>query len=227
MFDGFPKDALKFLRQLKKNNNRDWFNQHKPRYEKSVLFPAIEFVDAMAKPLDKISPCFTAVAKRSGGSVMRIYRDVRFSKNKSPYKTNLGIHFRHIQGKDVHAPGFYLHISPDEIFFGAGIWSPPNPELKKIRALIDDDQERWKKLLRSKAVKSDFERTGSTLKRPPRGYSDDHAFIADLKLKDHILVAHLEEADLLDKQLVSKVAKKIKSSMNYMNFLCDALLLPS
>lgn len=227
MFDGFPKDTLKFLRQLKKNNNREWFNEQKPRYEKSVLFPAMDLVNAMAGPIEKISPCFTAVAKRSGGSIMRIYRDVRFSKNKSPYKTNVGIHFRHMQGKDVHAPGFYFHISPEEIFFGAGIWCPPNPELNKIRSLIDDDQERWKKTIRNKTIKANFERTGTTLKRPPRGYSEEHPFIADLKLKDHILVTQLEETDLLDKQLVSKIAKNMKLTMKYVSFLCDALYLPS
>ena len=232
MFEGFTKDTLKFLRQLKKNNNREWFAEQKPRYEKSVLFPAMALVQDMAKPIEKISPCFQAISKRSGGSIMRIYRDVRFSKNKLPYKTNLGIHFRHIKGKDAHCPGFYFHVSPDEIFFAAGIWSPPTVDLNKIRDLIDADPERWKKLLRSKTIKTSFLRggssfQGSTLKRPPRGYDPEHPLIDDLKLKDHMIAKPLTENDLLDPKLPENLAKNIKASYKYINFLCDALLLPS
>ena len=227
MFEGFTKDTLKFLRQLDKNNDREWFAEQKPRYEKSVLFPAMALVEDMAKPLNKISPCFQAVSKRSGGSIMRIYRDVRFSKNKLPYKTNLGIHFRHIKGKDAHCPGWYFHVSPAEIFFAAGIWSPPNPDLNRIRDLIDADPERWKKLLRSKTLKTDFQRRGSSLKRPPRGYDAEHPFIDDLKLKDHIIVKPMTEAELLDPKLLANLTKNIKASHKYINFLCDALLLPS
>jgi len=211
MFDGFTKDTLKFLRQLDKNNNREWFAEQKPRYEKSVLFPAMALVEDMVKPLDKISPCFKAVSKRSGGSIMRIYRDVRFSKSKLPYKTNLGI----------------FHVSPGDIFFAAGIWSPPNPDLNRIRDLIDADPERWKKLLRTKTVKTDFQRQGASLKRPPRGYNAEHPLIDDLKLKDHIIVKPLTEADLLDPKLVVNLTKNIKASYKYIQFLCDALLLPS
>jgi uncharacterized protein (TIGR02453 family) len=227
MFNGFSKDTLKFLRELKKNNDREWFAEQKPRYEKSVLFPAMELVEAMAKPIEKISPCFQAIAKRSGGSIMRIYRDVRFSKDKSPYKTNLGIHFRHIQGKNVHAPGFYFHVSPEEIFFGAGIWCPPNPDLNRIRSLIDDDPDRWKKILRTKAIKSNFEKMGSSLKRPPRGYLEEPPLIDDLKMKDHILVTQMDKSDLLDQKLVNKLSKNVKATINYVRFLCEALNLPA
>jgi len=227
MFEGFTKDTLKFLRQLDKNNNREWFAEQKPRYEKSVLYPAMALVEDMVKPLDKISPCFRAVSKRSGGSIMRIYRDVRFSKNKLPYKTNLGIHFRHIKGKDVHCPGFYFHVSPEEIFFGAGIWCPHNSDLNQIRDLIDADPERWKKLLRSKTVKTDFQRQGASLKRPPRGYDKEHPFVDDLKLKEHIIIKPMTEAELLDPKLLGDLTKNIKASYKYVNFLCDALLLPS
>ena len=116
LFTGFPKDLNDFFTELEVNNNRDWFADNKERYLQNVAQPALDFITAMEKPLKKISPHFTAVAKRSGGSLMRIYRDTRFSKNKTPYKNNLGIHFRHESGKDVHAPGFYFHYSLDESF---------------------------------------------------------------------------------------------------------------
>lgn len=139
MFTGFPRDSIKFFKELSKNNNRDWFAENKPRYEESVLNPALRLVIDIEGPLKKVSPHFLAVSKKSGGSLMRIYRDTRFSKDKTPYKTNLGVHFRHETGKDVHAPGFYFHVDPKEVFVGAGIWRPDSKALNQIRVLIDDD----------------------------------------------------------------------------------------
>ncbi len=133
MFEGFTPETIRFFTQLSKNNNRDWFAKNKSRYEDVVLNPALELVTDMEAPLKKVSPHFLAIPKRSGGSLMRIYRDTRFSKDKTPYKTNLGIHFRHEIGKDVHAPGFYFHIDREQIFIGAGIWHPDSSTLKKIR----------------------------------------------------------------------------------------------
>ena len=97
-FNGFPKGTRKFLRDLGRNNNRDWFNANKSKYEKEVREPALAFITAMRKPLRSLSECFQAIPKKTGGSLMRIYRDTRFSKDKTPYKTNVGIHFRHQSG---------------------------------------------------------------------------------------------------------------------------------
>jgi len=154
MFEGFPKDSIKFFKDLEKNNNRDWFAENKSRYEEVVLNPALELVTEMAEPLKKVSPHFVAVPKRSGGSLMRIYRDTRFSKDKTPYKTNLGVHFRHEDGKDVHAPGFYFHIDAHEIFVGAGMWRPDSKTLGMIRTLIDDDPKYWKRSKNAKESSS-------------------------------------------------------------------------
>ena len=115
-FEGFQPTLLAFLRDLKANNNRDWFNAHKPDYEQLVREPALGFISAMGPPLAKFAPMFVAVPRKSGGSLMRVYRDTRFSRDKTPYKTNVGIQFRHEYGKDVHAPGYYFHIDPDQVF---------------------------------------------------------------------------------------------------------------
>lgn len=227
MFQGFSKDTFKFFKELEANNRRDWFAENKWRYEDVVLAPALELVADMQKPLSKISPCFTSVAKRSGGSLMRIYRDTRFSKNKTPYKTNLGINFRHMQGKDVHAPGFYFHVARGEVFFCAGIWRPETAALNQIRALIDDDSKRWKRLVNGKKFTSQFHREGDKLKRPPRGFSVDHDLIEDLKFKDHIATVSLTETDLYSRELIDILTGHMKATMPYMRFLCDALHLPS
>ncbi len=129
----FGKETVAFLVELKNNNNRDWFNENKTRYEELVLDVALRFIQSMQDPMAEIAPHFTAIPKRMGGSLMRVYRDTRFSKNKTPYKTNIGIQFRHEQAKDVHAPGYYVHIDPDQVFLGAGMWRPASGPLNGIR----------------------------------------------------------------------------------------------
>jgi len=226
-FKGFPKAFFSFYRKLEKNNNRDWFNENKQRYLDDVVAPSLEFIEAMEPKLKKISPCFLAVAKRSRGSLMRIYRDTRFSKNKQPYKTNLGIQFRHEMGKDVHAPGFYFHYSTKETFLGAGVWCPASGPLNQIRAGIDDDVAKWKRVSRSKKFTAHYELAGSSLKRPPRGYTADHKLIEDIKRKDHIAVSPLTSKDLASPDIVTLTTDRIRVAMPYVRFLCDALRLPS
>lgn len=226
MFEGFSPQTVKFLKRLSKNNNREWFAENKARYEEVVLGPAMQLVESMQGPLRKLSPFFVAVPKRSGGSIMRIYRDTRFSKDKTPYKTNLGIQFRHESGKDVHAPGFYFHIDPTEVFVGAGIWRPDSKTLGQIRALIDDDPARWKRVNRAKKFRETFEIGGDSLKRPPRGYDAEHPLIDDLKRKDHIGMTTIPETDLYDGELIDKLVVRFKAALPYMRFLCDAIHLP-
>jgi uncharacterized protein (TIGR02453 family) len=139
----FSKATFAFLDELAANNDRAWFEANKPRYEELVREPALEFIAAMAVPLAKFAPHFRAEPRKMGGSLMRVFRDTRFSRDKTPYKTNIGIQFRHELGKDVHAPGFYLHIATDECFFGAGSWHPEADLLGRIRDHITENPKRW------------------------------------------------------------------------------------
>jgi uncharacterized protein (TIGR02453 family) len=132
----FDKQTIAFLEELAANNNREWFKENKPRYEEQVLDVALHFIQSMQAPLAKIAPHFTAIPQRMGGSLMRVYRDTRFSKNKLPYKTNIGIQFRHEQARDVHSPGYYVHIDPDQVFLGVGMWRPDSDSLRSIRERI-------------------------------------------------------------------------------------------
>lgn len=222
-FGGFHPDAIQFLDQLATHNNRDWFTKHKSRYESDVLQPSLEFISAMEKPLASISRNFRAVPKRVGGSLMRVYRDTRFAKDKSPYKTNIGIQFRHERGKDVHAPGFYVHISPEECFLGCGIWHPDGNALAKIRKVIHKDQAGWKRASRGKAFLSQFRLAGDALKRPPKGYDAEHPLIEDLKRKDFIAVTDLSYDELFDKDVVPTCIAKMKLGKPLMKFLTEAL----
>ena len=221
-FPGFPLGLLHFLNELSKHNNRAWFQANKSRYEQELLEPALAFITAMEAPLAKISPHFQAVPKKVGGSLMRIYRDVRFSKDKRPYKTNVGIQFRHDKGRDVHSPGFYFHIDPDQVFVGAGIWHPDSQTLTKIRRAVDRRAAEWRKAKSDKAFRDRYELAGDSLKRPPRGYDADHPLIDDLRRKDFIGVSQLDHDALFDPAIVRTTAATFRAAKPLVAFLCQA-----
>lgn len=222
----FNRKTVKFLKDLEKNNNREWFTANKQRYEEEVRTPALDYIESMSMHMAKISPHFVVSAKKVGGSLMRVHKDIRFSKDKTPYKTNVGIHFKHSRGKDVHAPGFYLHIEPGDVFIGAGIWRPASSTLKNVRMLIDEYPEEWKKLATKIAGKDGFAFGGDSLKRPPAGFAKDHPLIDDLKRKDFIAVQNLKVSDVYAKDFDRRTAKLFKAASPLVNFICDADDLP-
>jgi len=219
----FTTQTLDFLRALAANNNRDWFNENKPIYELDVRQPALTFIERLAPRLAEISPHFLAVAKKSGGSLMRVYRDTRFSKDKTPYKNNIGIQFRHEQGRDVHAPGYYVHIDPQSVFVGAGLWRPDSRALGKIRDHLVEAGEAWIAARDDATFQAHFNLSGETLKRAPRGYSPDHPLIEDLKRKDFIAISELSHEDVLDPGFIDTVCQRFHAADAYMRFLCKAI----
>ena len=184
----FKPALFVFLRELVDNNDRVWFKANQERFERDVREPALDFIGDMAGPLAKISPRFDADTRKVGGSLFRIQRDTRFSKDKTPYKTHVGIHFRHAATKeDVHAPGFYLHLEPKGCFAALGLWHPSTVHANAIRQAIVDDPGGWKGVSRQKRFKDVYgELEGESLKRPPRGFDPDNPLIDDLKRKDFI-----------------------------------------
>jgi uncharacterized protein (TIGR02453 family) len=226
VFQGFPSELFKFLRDLAKHNDREWFAENKQRYEDHCLAPSLAFIEAMQPHIRKLSPYLTAIPKRVGGSLMRIYRDTRFSKNKAPYKTNIGIHFRHEIGGDVHAPGLYLHLEPGACFVGVGIWMPPNEALTMIRQLIDEDSRYWKKSRDDKRFAARFKLDNECLKTAPRGYDPSHPMIDDLRRKSFAAMAPISEKELANSQCVASVVEAFKEAKPFMKFLCDALNQP-
>jgi len=224
-FDGFPAETAGFLRELAGNNERRWFQENKHRYEDFVLSPAFAFIGAMAPRLEGISEHFLAIPKRAGGSLMRVYRDTRFSRNKTPYKTNIGIHFRHELGRDVHAPGFYVHIEPGSCFLGAGIWHPDAKALTAIRDRIVEDPGAWLRVRDARRFRGAFELDGASLKRPPRGVPADHPCIEDLKRKDFIATTAFGIADTQSPRFVEHAARCFSAAESFVGFLCGALSL--
>ncbi|GAB5406554.1 MAG: DUF2461 domain-containing protein [Aureliella sp.] len=221
-FKGFPAETFDFLSDLGENNDREWFAKNRDRYESSFLTPALDFIEAIKKPLDRAAPCLVAEPKKSGGSLLRIYKDTRFSKDKTPYKTNLGIQFRHMAGKDIHAPGIYVHIACDECFLGAGMWRPPGDVVKAVRAYIEASDSDWKKMRRGKKFREAFEMYDDRLKTAPRGVAKDHPLIDELRLKSYIGMAKLSRRELQSEGVVDQTIKLIRAARPLMIALCAA-----
>lgn len=221
-FTRFEPSLVGFLRELEANNERPWFQANKARYEDLVLAPALAFVEAVGARLPTVSPHFLAIPRRTGGSVMRVYRDTRFGGDKRPYKTNLGIQFRHEVGKDVHAPGFYFHVDPNLVFLGAGMWRPDRSALGAVRDRIVERGDAWREA-RDAVAGAGFRLGGASLKRAPRGFDASHPLIDDLRRTDFIAVVDLAHADLQRDTVVDDVLACFAGAGPLVEFLCRAI----
>lgn len=220
----FGPELFAFVRDLTENNDRDWFNANKKRYERHVKEPAFAFISGFGPHLRKISPHFTAIPKSQGGSLFRIYRDTRFSSDKRPYKTHVGIHFRHAAGADAHTPGFYLHLQPGESFVGIGLWHPDAPTLLQIREAIVGKPKDWTRARDAFAKR--FELAGESLKKAPKGFDPDHPLIDDLKRKDFIGSAPLGEADVLAADFPKHFIESCRAGAPLVKWMCGAIDVP-
>ncbi len=222
----FKPCIFAFLKDLKANNNREWFQANKKRYEEDLKAPSLEFIVDFAPYLEAISPHFRADPRPVGGSLFRIYRDVRFSKDKSPYKTHAGIHFRHKAGKTAHTPGFYLHLEPGGCFVGIGLWRPDGPTLKMIRDRVAEKPDSWRSAVENTAFAKSFTIDGERLKRPPKGYDPDHDLVEVLKMKDFTAIRHLTQAEVTKKAFIDEFASLCESGGSLVEFICAAVEQP-
>jgi len=218
-------DLFRFFEDLDANNDRDWFKKNQDRFEASVREPLLEFVRKFEEPLSAISPSMLAVAKKSGGSLFRIHRDTRFSKDKRPYKTWAGVQFRHEAGNDAHAPCYYLHLAPGDVFVGAGTWHPDGPALECIRTGIVENPDAWV-AARDGILEAGWLLEGDALKRAPRGFDADHPLAEDLKRKDFIAVRRLSEADVVRPDFLDRYEAFCREPLPLMRFLTGAMGLP-
>lgn len=219
----FSSELFQFLLELRTNNNRGWFTDNKGRYERHVKEPLLSFIADFEPHLHSISEHFVADTRTNGGSMFRIYRDIRFSKDKTPYKTNAAVHFRHEAGKSAHAPGFYLHLDPDDIFAGVGIWRPDSTAARCIRERIVADTKGWHGALKAPGFAEEFELGGDSLKRPPKGFDPDHPDIENLKRKDHIAAVSFTEQEVTAPGFIDEFADACRSASPYAEFLTGAV----
>ena len=214
-------DTLKFLKELSKNNNKEWFEKNKKRYENTQseikLFTA-DWINEYGKK--DVSIAHLEPKK----CIFRINKDVRFSANKLPYKNNLGAYLNK-GGKSSNTAGFYLHIEPDNCFFGAGNYQPMPDELIKIRQEIDYNFSDFKKIISSKKFRESFGdlNAENKLKRPPKGYDENNAAIEYLKLKGFTVFKKLKNEELTSKDFIKIITELSVTVKPFIDFLNNAI----
>ena len=225
-FEGFSEATLTFLRGLKKNNKKDWFEAHRDTYEAELREPSKRFVSAMGSALSEAKLPLISDMKRS---LFRINRDIRFSKDKSPYKTHIGIVFPYSGMKEDEWSGMYLGFEPDgkngvKAYIGGGCYMPSSPYLKRIRKQIGTKYKELDKLASDKNFKKTYPKgiTGESLKRMPQGYEEEHPANAWLKMKSYTFGADLSKKDLLSPNLPKIVVQKIKAALPVLKFFAEA-----
>lgn len=219
----FSDKTFKFLNSLQKHNNREWFNEHKTDYEIHVRQPFLALIADCQAPLAKISPHYVADPRTVGGSLFRINRDARFSKDKSPYKHFSGARFYHQRGRDSEAPKFYFHLQPGHCFIAAGLWHPEPETLRKVRQFILDNPASWKKAVYQKKFRDTYSRDAESTVRVPRGFPADHEFVEDLKLKSFIAASPICNDIVCGDQLLKVITKSCQDLSPMMDYLCAAL----
>jgi uncharacterized protein (TIGR02453 family) len=219
----FSEDTWRFLRALKRNNRRDWFEAHRADYLQHLRDPFLRLIGELQPDLAAISPHYRADPRGNGGSLFRIHRDTRFANDKTPYKTWGGARFFHERARQLHAPSFYLHIEPGACFVGAGLWHPEPETQRRIRAFLVDNPAGWTAATRSPGFRRRFVLTGDSLVRPPRGYPADHPLIDDLRRKDFVATAPLDDEVVLGPRLRQSLVSHFRGLAPLVDYLCAAL----
>ena len=216
----FNPGFFEFLRELESNNRREWFEANKRRYEADVKEPMLRFIADFGTRLRTISEHLNADPRPSGGSMFRIYRDTRFSKDKRPYKTNIAARFSHrTGGKDIHdVPGFYLSLGPERSMSGGGLWRPGATALKAVRDGIVERPNEWQEVL-----STGIPIGGDALKRPPAGYDREHPFVTDLQRKDFVTMTELTEAEVCAADFMDRFVDSCRTAAPLLRFLTKSL----
>ncbi|MGQ0537876.1 MAG: DUF2461 domain-containing protein [Gemmatimonadaceae bacterium] len=228
-FTSFSSKAFTFLRSLKRNNRRDWFEENKDSYRAEVLEPMRAFIQAMDVRFGRFAPEIVGEPKKS---LFRIHRDVRFSKDKSPYKTHAACWFFHRSaGKRVGqeasegGAGFYFHLEPGASFVGAGIWMPPRPSLTRLRDAILADHIAFARLTSTRALKRRFGSLSDEgrLTRVPRGYAADHPAGDLLRNVSFTIGRRLDDAEVLRAGLDRRLERDFTAALALVRWLNGAL----
>ncbi len=226
-FQGFSPELIRFFAELEKNNSKKWFNEHRDIYEQHVKQAMLNFVSAMGERFAEISPEIVA-DPRINGSVYRIYRDIRFSKNKLPYKTHTAAVFYHRYGKKHEFPGFYFQISHKGITWAAGHFKISTEQLERIRNFLGRNPQMWKAITEESQFVQRFGSVyGEKLQRPPKGFDASHPAIEALKLKQ-FLIRYEEppESHLNDPGIVEQTLRIYQDAAPFVEMLCIALGIP-
>jgi uncharacterized protein (TIGR02453 family) len=220
----FSPASFKFLRSLAKHNSREWFHAHKADYDTHVRDAFRRLLVDLQPALAEVSLQYRADTKGVGGSLFRIHRDTRFSKDKSPYKSWQGARLFHERGRNVEAPAFYLHLQPGNCFIGAGLWHPGPDTLRRIRHFILDNPGSWEQAAHGKAFRRRYALDDSEmLTRMPRGFPPDFEFADDLRRRNFVAYRNIEDATMTGPRLRQTIEKDLAALASFVDYLCAAL----
>ena len=208
------KEIFHFFKDLQSNNNRDWFTEHKPHF-KSLEQQVKTFGEQLKGQLNQHDHI-------DRFKLFRIYRDVRFSKDKTPYKTHFGLTWH--RTKPLYRGGYYLHLSPGNNFLACGFWNPNPADLQRIRQEIDIDGEEYRSILNNKRFKSVWgELQGEAVKTAPKGYSKDHPHIDLLRFKQHIFTINYSDKEICQPDFVDRANKALQAVRPFVDYMSDVL----
>lgn len=214
----FSPELFAFLRELAANNDRTWFKANQARYEAVAKEPALAFVEDLGHRLPQFAPHLVADRR----SMFRIHRDTRFARDKSPYKTHVGVYFRHEAAADAETAGLYLHLEPRNVFLGAGIWHPSPPALKRLRDAIVARPDAWRAAVGAAAPEWE-PGEGERLKRAPAGFDPGHPLVEDLKNKSFALISRLSQKDATARGFLELAEQRAAQARPYLEFVNGAL----
>ncbi|MBI4428920.1 MAG: DUF2461 domain-containing protein [Ignavibacteriales bacterium] len=221
-FNGFPRKGIEFFKRLKRNNSRTWFEKHKDEYEAFVRMPMQSLVASLQPHFAQFAPEFEVNPRKA---IFRIYRDIRFSKDKTPYKTHTAAHFV-LSGKPKGflGSGYYMHIEPGEVFAGAGIYMPDGDQLKKIRSRVARAENEFLSIIEDRKFRRLFGKLeGDKLKRVPQGYDESHPMAQWIKFKQFFVGVSWEESRAYRKQLVGDLSNVFEMATPLVRFLNESL----
>ena len=209
--------TIKFLKDLAKNNNKPWFDKNRKAYE-SAKDDFVQVVAQVIRGIGNFDPSIAALEAKN--CTFRINRDVRFSKNKAPYKNNMAAYFNK-DGKKGLGAGYYMHIQPGQSFVAGGIWMPEPPVLAGIRQEIDYNLDDWKKIVESRSFKKIFPKglEGEALSRPPKNYDDNNPAIEYIKRKSFIVTRPFTDSEVQGKGFVKEVSKTFQAIKPLVDFI--------
>lgn len=209
-----PKDFISFFTELQQNNNRDWFTEYKPTF-KTLEIQVKAFGEQLKDQLNQHDHI-------DRFKLFRIYRDVRFSKDKTPYKTHFGLTWH--RTKPIYRGGYYLHLSPGNNFLACGFWDPNPADLKRIRQEIDIDGEEYRSILNNKTFKSVWgELQGEAVKNAPKGYAKDHPNIDLLRFKQHIFMINYSDKEICQPDFLDRANKALQAVRPFVDYMSEVL----
>ncbi len=221
----FTPALFAFLEELRLHNDRDWVERNRDRYVRDVRDPLLRFVADVSPLLGRLAPRLVADPRPVGGSMVRIHRDTRFSRDRTPYKTNAAAAFRHAAGRDVHGPGLYVSLAPGEVEVGGGVWHPEPEPLRLLRRSIVEQPSAWRRALAAPGLDR-LTWWGESLSRTPRGFPEGHPLDAWLRRKDFAAGVTLAEEDALAADFLERCAETWRPLLPAMRLMAGAVGLP-